>query len=73
MDDALEQPASRLERLARERRLGETGLGDDLRKLLGGRDGDIPERLERRRVDGDELAARDVGANAHDRIVAPAR
>ena len=31
-----------------------------------------PTRLERRRVDGDELAARDVRAGAHGRIVAPA-
>ena len=60
------------EGLACERRLGQPRLGDDLRQLLGRRDLGVPERLERRRVDGDQLADRDVRPDAHGRIVAPA-
>ena len=76
LDERVDHPpkkrAAAFEGLACERRLGQPRLGDDLRQLLGRRDLDVPERLERRRVDGDQLADRDVRPGAHGRIVAPA-
>ena len=72
VDDALEQAAAGLERLARKRSLRQACLRDDLGELLRRCDGSAPERIERRRVDRDELAARDVRARAHGRIVARA-